>query len=221
MATIAKKGADRELTPSGTHIARCIKFIHFGHIKEINFHGQEQYQDKCRLTWEIPGEMRVFDEEKGEQPMSISKDYNLTLGKDANLRKDLESWRGQGFTPDELLGFDVETIVGAPCLINIIHITSKAGNKYAKIASVTPLMKGTECPEIINEPFIWNYTDKFDLGILENLHEWFQDKIKGSLEYKETLNPDPDDAAFPTTEDAPEDIQAGPPIDDGYNDLPF
>jgi hypothetical protein len=213
MPTVAKKGADRELTPSGTHVARCIKFMHFGHVKEVNFHGQEQYIDKCRLTWELPLELRVFDEDKGEQPMSISKDYTLSLGEKANLRKDLESWRGKSFTPDELSGFDVETIVGVPCLVNIIHTQSKSGSMYAKIASVTPLMKGTECPEQINPSFIWNYNDNFDLQILENLHEWFQDKIKGSLEYKEAINPDPDDSDFPTIDEAPEQ--------EPENDLPF
>ena len=215
MATIAKKGADRELTPNGTHIARCIKFMHYGHIEELNFHGQMQYQDKCRLTWEIPGEMRTFDEAEGEQPMSISKDYTLSLGEKANLRKDLESWRGKAFTSDELLGFDIETIVGAPCLINIIHATSKAsGNQYAKIASITPLMKGGECPDQINPSFIWNYNDNFDLQILENLHEYFQNKIKSSLEYKEAINPDPD-VSFPGVNDAPEEKE------DNGTGLPF
>lgn len=216
MATLAKKGADRELTPAGTHVATCIKFIHFGHVKEINFHGQEQYMDKCRLAWELPNEMRVFDEAEGPKPMMVSKDYTLSLGEKSNLRKDLESWRGQSFTPEELLGFDVETIVGKPCLINVIHAIAKSGSKYSKIASITPLMKGTEAPAQINTSFIWNYDDKFDLNILENMHQWFQDKIKGSLEYKEHLNPDPDitDSTFPTLDQAPEEQEE-------QDDLPF
>jgi hypothetical protein len=85
---------------------------------------------------------------------------------------------------------------------------------YAKIASITPLMKGTECPPQISPPFIWNYNDHFDLQILENLHEWFQEKIKGSLEYKEVLNPDPDDADFPKLDEAPEEKEE-------QSDLPF
>src|SRR3990167_3685661 len=37
--------------------------------------------------------------------MTISKFYTLSLSEKANLRKDLEGWRGKSFTESELEGF--------------------------------------------------------------------------------------------------------------------
>ncbi len=57
------------------------------------------------------------------------------------MRKDLESWRGRKFTQQELQGFDVETIIGVPCLLNIIQ-EDKGGETYANVASIMRLPKG-------------------------------------------------------------------------------
>ena len=222
MSIVAKKGAQRELVPSGSHVARCIKVMHFGHIPNIDFHGRQTMTDTVRITWELPHELRVFDEDKGEQPMSISKDYTVSLGDKANLRKDLEGWRGRGFTQEELDGFDILNILGAPCMLSIIHKQAKSsGNNYDNVVGVSPLPKGTQCPENINPLFVWDYNQNYDEGVLENLHEYFQDKIKSSEEYqaKQKVGQEFDKE--------PEDIQDAPMpgLDDvppeDYNDLPF
>lgn len=215
MGITAKQGAQRELTPAGAHVARCIKVIHFGHIPEINFHGQNEHINKVRITWELPNEMRVFDEDKGEQPLSISKDYTVSLGEKANLRKDLEGWRGKQFTHDQLQGFDIANLLGVECMINIIHRTAKtSGNDYSVVSSISPLPKGTTCPPNINPLFIWDYEENYDDGVLENLHDWFKDKIKSSLEYQERMNPkDIQEAPMPGIGDAPEE--------EADDDLPF
>ena len=137
MSIVAKKAPQREQVPAGSHVARCIKIIHFGTAIESNHLGERVQRNTVRLTWEIPGEMRTFDEEQGPQPMSISKDYTLSLHEKANLRADLEGWRGQGFTPDELEGFDILNVQGQPCMLSIIHVPSKkTGNIYARIVGV-------------------------------------------------------------------------------------
>lgn len=222
MSIVAKKGAQREMVPAGPHVARCIKIMHFGHVPTVNFHGQDVMQDTVRITWEIPGEMRTFDEEKGPQPMSISRDYTVSLGEKANLYKDLVGWRGKGFTQDELEGFDILNVLGAACMLSVIHQPSKNGNEYAKIVSISGLPKGTVCPENINPLFVWDYDQNYDEGVLENLHEWFRDKIKSSEEYKAKQQvgeemtgnePNTQEAPMPGLDDLPPD---GEP-----NDLPF
>ena len=90
----------RELIPAGTYIARCYAMIHIGTNKD-QYMGQEKMINKVRFSWEIPALMKVFDEAKGEQPMAIHKDYTLSLYEKANLRADLESWRGQAFKDEE------------------------------------------------------------------------------------------------------------------------
>lgn len=220
MSTIVSKREDfeREIVPAGNHIARCIKFMHFGHVPDT-YMGERRIVNKCRYTWELPGEMRVFDEEKGEQPMSVSKDYTVSLGDRANLRKDLESWRGKAFSDEELQGFDISKVVGVPCMLNVIHKESqRTGKTYAVISSITPIPKGVECPPQINPSFTWDYNENFDEGILENLNKYFQDIIKGSEEYENIKNPkpqesQPQDVPMPTVEDEPMPIE--------IDDLPF
>lgn len=216
MSVTAKETKPREITPAGSHIARCFSLIHYGHVPETDFNGNRVMMNKVRLSFELPNETRVFDPEKGEQPMSISKEYTVSLGEKSNMRKDLEGWRGKSFTAEELAGFDVLNIVGKPCLLNVIHKTSKSsGNNYAMISSISPLAKGMTCPDQINPTFIWDYDDHFDTSILEGLHEFFQEKIKSSQEYKDKLNPvQVQDAPMPTAEDVP-------PEDPENTGLPF
>lgn len=181
-------GAQRELTPSGNHIARCYEMIHVGTNKELLPTG-EKIMNKVRITWELPGELRVFDEAKGEQPMVISKEYTLSMHEKSNLRKDLESWRGKGFTEDEAKAFDITKLLGVACLVNVIHVIAKSnGNTYANISSITTLIKGMECPAQINPTFEFNYTDKFDPQIVESFPEFIKNKIKTSSEYKDRLD---------------------------------
>lgn len=47
---------------------------------------------------ELPTELRVFSEKKGEQPLVIDKEYTLSMAEKSNLRKDLKLWRGKEFT---------------------------------------------------------------------------------------------------------------------------
>lgn len=71
----------------------------------------------------------------------INKKYTLSLSEKANLRKDVESWRGIKFTEEELKGFDIEKLIGQNAMLGIVH--SKVGDKtYANIGSIGKLMKG-------------------------------------------------------------------------------
>ncbi len=176
----------RELIPAGNHVARCYEMIHVGTNKEVIM-GDEKILNKIRLTFELPQELRVFNEEKGEQPMVISKEYTLSMHEKSNLRKDLESWRGQGFTEDEAKSFDVTKLLGVPCLLNIIHKTSQKGSKYTYISNVTTLIKGMDCPKQVNETFEFNFTDHFDSQVVEKFPDFIKDKIKTSSEYRHCI----------------------------------
>jgi hypothetical protein len=201
----------RELVPAGNQVARCYSMVHLGtNIEE--YMGEKKAMNKVRISWELPEEMRVFDEAKGEQPMSISKEYTLSMFEKANLRKELEGWRGKGFTEEEAKVFDITKLLGKSCLLNIIHKTSKSGNEYAVINSISSLPKGMTCPKQINPTFEFNFQDKFDLKVLESLPQFMKDKIKTSVEFKAINNPEDQDLTH----------------DDGYtpdaepaDDLPF
>jgi len=134
MALIAMAGSEGKVftpAPAGPHQAVCVDVIDKGmHPNKFN-PGKDQH--KIDIAWQI-------DERRDDgKPYLVYKRYTLSLHEKATLRHDLESWRGAPFMPDA--GFDVESIIGANCLINIQHNT--VGDRtYANVVSVMPLVKG-------------------------------------------------------------------------------
>lgn len=174
-----------ELVPNGTHIATCFSMVHIGTIEQ-EYMGEKRMANKVRLSFEVPAEMREYNGVK--LPMSIAKEYTLSMYEMSNLRKDLESWRGKPFTEEEAQSFDITKLLGVSCMISVMKKVSKLGNPYAIISTISPLMKGTESPKQINQPFQFNYNENFDTDWLDNLcSPYLREKIITSLEYKEKL----------------------------------
>lgn len=140
MGIIAKAGATFTPCPDGTHPVVCCDVIDLG-LVESNFGGKVKTQHKVRIVWQT-GEKR--DDGKF---FTVSQRYTLSLHEKASLRKDLEAWRGRPFTEDELHGFDVEAVIGIPCLLSVIH-TAKSGSVYANVNALMRLPKGMQAPAI-------------------------------------------------------------------------
>lgn len=190
MSIIASNnGTQRELIPAGNYIARCYSMVEVGTVPET-FQGETKMQKKVRITWELPEETRVFSQDKGEQPLVISKEYTLSMNEKSNLRKDLASWRGKDFSEDEAKRFDITALLGKACMLNIIHKASKsdASKVYEQISGITPLRKGEKAPPQINPTFMLSY-DKFDYAAFEMLPDFLKTKMKGSLEYQALAQP--------------------------------
>ena len=146
MAIVAKAGGgdgDFVNAPEGTHQAVCVdvvdrgmevsKFVHETGPKK----GQPKEQHKIEIIWQLS---ELMDDNR---PYLIKKKYTLSLSEKSILRADLQSWRGKPFTAAELDGFDVEKLVGANCLLSVIHKPGNtAGRVFANVASVMPLLKG-------------------------------------------------------------------------------
>ena len=199
-ATSNSKSFTKETVPSGVHRAICYSMVHIGIIKE-SYLGEEKEIDKVRITWELPDEVRVFKEENGPQPMIVSKEFTLSMHEKATLKKTLEQWRGKTFTKEEASKFDITTLVGKPCQLNIVHKTSATGNVYADISGVMPLGKGTAVPEQTNHSFIFDY-DPFDQSKLDTLPKFLQEKIMSSVQYRNAMEPKENEDVF-TNDDKP------------------
>jgi len=177
-------GSGFEPITAGSYAARCYSMVHIGTVTGT-FEGQEKVQNKVRVTWELPTELKVFKEENGEQPMIISKEFTLSMHEKSSLRKFLESWRGKGFTEAEAKSFDITQLLGKPCLVSILHKV-KDGKTYAELSSVSTLPKGMVCPEQINPNFEFNY-DPFDQEKFLSLPEWLRKKMEVTPEYKKAI----------------------------------
>lgn len=211
--TAQNNGKTFELVPAGNHIARCFQMIEIGTVK-CEYQGKTKNLYKVRITWELPNEKKVFDEAKGEQPFSISKEYTLSMGDSANLRKDLESWRGKAFSEDEVRAFDITKLLGVPCMLNVIHKKSAAtGNNYSFISSITPMPKGFQCPPQINSTFVLSYDDLDWETKFATISKYVKEQIEATPEFAKRLNPQ--------HSDSPNDVGDEPVFAGVTDDLPF
>jgi len=172
MGTTAKNsGGDFPKAPVGTHIARCYQVIDLGHQK-ITWQGSEKWSHKVMLTWELCNEL--MDDGR---PFAVSNRYTLSLAETSLLRPALEAWRGKPFSDEELNGFDVKNVLGAYCMLGVVH-HSEGGKTYANVSAILPLPRGMAKPAPANE------TLHFDLETddLAKLPEWLQKTVKKSRE---------------------------------------
>lgn len=212
MVMLTDSGTDYKPLPAGNYAATCIRVIDLG-TQTTNYQGEEKSARKVRIFWEIPEETVEWEGEV--RPATISSTYTASLHEKANLRKVLESWRGRAFTADELKGFDTKNVLGAPCLLNVVH-TEKDGRTYANVAGVTPLIKGMAKPELTG-PLVNFDLDDFQPEVLESLHEKLRDQIKASPEYRALTT---GDAGFHG--DAVDgDMAGGKPDDTFADEIPF
>lgn len=178
-------GSNKEFkpVPEGTHMAVCWRVIDLG-TQRWEYQGEPQIGRKVLIGWELHGEAddgTPLTTDDG-QPLSVFKTYTLSLGKKANLRADLESWRGRAFTEQELAGFDVFTVAGQPCMVTIKH-TKKAEKTYANVASVTKFPSALKHvkPSAKNDVQTFDVTDP-DAHVEEVLPEWITKQINASVE---------------------------------------
>jgi hypothetical protein len=128
------------LCPAGTHGSRCVDIVDLG-VVTSEFAGEKKEQHKVNIIWQT-GEIN----EKTGKPFLARKRYTLSLHEKSTLRKDLESWRGQAFTPAEAKGFDLERLIGIPALINVLH-EHKNGKDYDNVTTLMKLPKGMSAPD--------------------------------------------------------------------------
>src|SRR5690242_21213559 len=130
MPIIAKnEGSAYTPAPQGQFIAVCADVIDLGMVT-TEWQGQKRTTHKIRIVFLINESM------DDGRPFTVSQQFTLSLNEKANLRKFLESWRGQPFTLTELSeGFDIERLIGANAVVQIVH--AERGEKvYANVQEI-------------------------------------------------------------------------------------
>ncbi len=179
-------GGDFDPAPIGLYPARCIRIIDLGTAPD-EMYGRDKHE--VFFAWELPNELREYtkDGQPHKEPYMVTKWYTMSLAEKANLRADLEAWRGKPFTEEELQGFDARSILGAACMVNIIHKPRKRGGGVnAVITAITPLPRGVEVSPPSNEKILFSLDpDEFSMDVFETLSSGLQDRIKRSFEWQE------------------------------------
>jgi hypothetical protein len=186
-----KGGGDFTPIPEDLHLAVC-----YG-IWDIGTQFSERWEKsvhKVVIVWEIP-KCRGDFERDGKTvnlPRAISKRYRLSLHKKADLRKDLESWRGRKFSEEELKGFDLKKLLGAPCQIQVLH--NKVDDKvFANIAAITKAPPG---PKLTPENPLKFFSFEEVMDIPEGTPQWIIDLIKNAEEYKGERHEEHDEEGY-------------------------
>lgn len=126
--------------PEGQFAARCVDVIDLGESVS-DYPGSQPYltQKAALAFW--TGEVDP-NPEVPQTPVTVVMEFTLSMGEKANLRKFLQQWRGKTYTEEEAkAGVPVDKLYGVAALVTVEHFTSKAGRKYARIASISPLPK--------------------------------------------------------------------------------
>jgi hypothetical protein len=179
-----KAGTDYEPLAAGMYHAVCYGIIDLG----TQPGGQFEPKRKVAFLWEVPSERMKFERDgvQKDLPRGLSGIYTLSLSSKGLLRPMLESWRGKAFTDEELKGFDVKTILGANCFLNVVHkegTGKNAGKTYANVKSVNPLPKGTARVKSENPQVFFSLDDCGDtITVPESIPDWLKAKIMQSEE---------------------------------------
>jgi hypothetical protein len=126
------------LASENNHVAVCIGVWRLGKRKRV-FKGEEKIQHQVMLMWEVDEEMETGEYKGKNKTVNLTTTYSFNSL--SRLSKIIEAWRGK-LTPEELKGgFDLNILVGLPCMLNVLH-TESNGKTYANVDTVTKLPAG-------------------------------------------------------------------------------
>tara|TARA_R110000822_G_scaffold54201_3_gene139060 strand:+ start:4140 stop:4769 length:630 start_codon:yes stop_codon:yes gene_type:complete len=204
---VEDKGGNFERCPAGAHLARCYRIVDLG-TQKSEYMGEIKYLHKIMVGWEIHGmnddgsKIAMND----GRPFAIFKNYTHSWSDKANLRIDLQSWRGKPFNDDEMKKFDLANVLGAWCMLNVIERQGQNGNTYANVAGVTPvpaMIKKNGLPEAFNKNEIFNIAQP-DMEAFNGFSDNLKKKIESSPEWqKRGKNEQPADIVDLDSEDIP------------------
>lgn len=175
-------GGDFKPAPEGTHIARCVRIIDLGTQP-----GSQQYptpRHKVLFVWELPGELEDVDGKK--VPMLVMKRYTMSLHENAAMRHDLKAWRGREFTDAELKAFSLKNVVGAPCMVTVVH---SSDGRYANLQAVTACPKGLDVPKPHHPLVFWEIENGAD-ETFATFGDRLQETIRKAPEWAGPSDPD-------------------------------
>jgi hypothetical protein len=178
IATNSGGGGDFKPVPPGNHRGVCSMVVDLGRQRIQSQQYGESIKHQVYLAWELPDEPIEWTDKDGNArtgPMRIGKTYTLSTHENANLRRDLESWRGKQFSEAEAEAFDVAALAGVPALINVAHKQGGNGKTYANVVAITPMPKGMEKPTCSDGALVY---DGDNTGTWDHLPEWLQKKIQ-------------------------------------------
>lgn len=137
----------------------------------------EQKKRQVLISFEIPSIKKVFDKEKGEQAVAISKTYTLSMHEKARLRELANAVKWRQLTEQEADEMEMSELLGGNVMLTIEH-----NQWYANIKAISKIFdKEILMPTNTTRLF---ELENPDIDILQSMHQKLQDKIMNSPEYE-------------------------------------
>ena len=141
---LVTKAAQTVAKPTGAFPAVVVDAIDAGWWPPGPKAERPEYVHKVKLRFFYKGE----DPETGaERGYYVDFFASNSIGDNSNLGKFLSAWRGKPFTREEKDGFDLETLIGTKCLINVVE-AKKEGYVDVGSASKLPASLRALAPDI-------------------------------------------------------------------------
>lgn len=202
---LPEQQADFQIAPAGNHRAVCYSVIDLG-TQEKQYEGEVSYKHEIEIGFEL-----VDETMEDGRPFVISKRFTFSSSKKSNLIKVLESWRGIPFKPEDLgvNGFDIQKLIGVPCLLACVHVETSTGKNYCVINAATPLPKGMEKPTPTNSgiyytiaahPAVWDSLPEYKQNVIMKSPEWQAKTGNVAKMNTQHLNPETREAHWSTTD---------------------
>lgn len=174
----AKTSDSKRVNPeAGVHVARLIEILDIG--KQVDKFDQDG-RNKLEFIWELPESLHVFHEDKGEQPLIVSRAYGNTLGRGSKMKAMIEGMLGKSIDKD----FDLLSLKYKLCQLNL---TLEEDGEYTNAVIQTAMPLGKEQLKVKYPHFNdWRVLDldEFDQEVFDSLPQWKRDKIAKSETFK-------------------------------------
>jgi hypothetical protein len=107
--------------PEGIHKAVIYSVVDLGTQTIQSQQYGEQEKKQILISFEIPSITKVFDKEKGEQAVTISKTYTLSLHEKSRLYEVAKSVLGRDLTKEEQENLEPKDLLGGNVTLTVEH----------------------------------------------------------------------------------------------------
>src|SRR5213592_4493216 len=135
MAILTQTKPGRNPAPEGVHIGVVVDVIDRGVVHHDEF-GSKPMVDVVWQLDEVDPDTR--------QRFLVSRRFNNSLNEKARLSPVVEALLGRAIEARERrpLGFDLETLLGKSCQVEVVHQSGKNGGIFARIEKCMRLARG-------------------------------------------------------------------------------
>lgn len=199
-------GREFKNVPAGMHLAICNMLVDAG--MQPGSRRFPNLKHRLYLRFEVPGERVEYEHngQKIEGPSTIGSWYVASMNAKAILRQHLEGWRGRKFSDDEAAAFDIETVLGKPCMVMVME--GEDGKTYLR--GIGPAPKGTTAKA--ENPLLF-YGPGSTKEAFEKLPDWLRKRIENA--------PKPEQASVASGGQYEPWEQGSDATSDPMDDIPF